>query len=323
MRFLIKIMVILLVSLVPLCVFVFSTSLELFFGYEDKLFVELSKLLSPLMFSIVILIINTMIDDAKIKLAERNEIIRKYNNKIKSYNVCILLQSRVYENKYVEYSCVREVIKHFETLYYPQKILSLWHSLSITHGNVSNLDEFRTQLHEICVEIIAARKNEITHAHFIKYISSAKLYPFETICPDSEMELFFNTTLNGIIKERHRKDIVSLAGKFMSNGGDSFRILKKLNRSISELQESQTSESLYGVICDLFFMYETLIFELYIFENALKITQSEFLSYSKKLSEQYKGLDESIELLPINTPADLDADFRLEIIPKRLSIMGI
>ncbi|RQM69833.1 hypothetical protein [Aeromonas enteropelogenes] len=323
MKFSIKIVAILFVSLIPVGLFLFATPLELSWGYKKDLFIEMSKLLSPLMFSIVILIINTMIEDSKIKSSERKETIAKYNKVINQYNECVLLQSRVYENKYLEYSCVREVIYHFANLYYPDKILSLWKSLSIEYGDVSNSADFRQALRNLCVEIISTSRDEGTHKDFIEYISSTKLYPFEVRVIDSEMELFFNTSLHKLINERHRKDIVSVAGKFISNGGDSFRYLKKFNCSVSELKKIPTSDSLYGVICDLFFLYEVLIFELYIFENALKITQSEFLPYIRELSVQYKNLDELIELLPFNTPRDLEDDFRLKIIPARLSAMGI
>lgn len=323
MKLSIKILAVLFISLIPVVLFLFSAHLERSLGYKEDLFIEISKLLSPLMFSIVILIVNTMIEDSKIKSSERKEAIAKYNKVINQYNECVLLQSRVYENKYLEYSCVREVIYHFTNLYYPNKIFSLWKSLSTEYGDVSNSTDFRQELRNLCVLIISTSRDEETHKNLIEYISSTKIYPFEARVIDSEMELFFNTSLHKLINERHRKDIVGVAGKFISNGGDSFRYLKKFNCSVSELKENQTSDSLYGVICDLFFLYEALIFELYIFENALKITQSEFLSHIRELSVQYKNLDDFIELLPFNTPSDLEDDFRLKIIPARLSVMGI
>ncbi|MDD9197416.1 hypothetical protein PVK62_16430 [Aliivibrio sp. S3MY1] len=322
----VKVALILALLIVPIIGFLKLNAIITFLDVDEKQFLELFKLIIPLNFSIVILIINTIISGHKDKIEIRNGMVIKYNKEISNYNSAILSLKKNYHLTLVGFMHFHYIFEHFKNVALLDQLPSGWNEIAKSKGDVSNDPDFREKVRDISNEMFRFHKSNGVCDNIFEYISSSKLKNVKIKLLDENKEIFMTNFASDVIVNGRAKSIIHLASEIASAGSDSYWSLESYNDKIDQfrhdfvINNEKTNVSLSSAIYDMFFMYEVFIFELFIYENAILILSDEFTKYVNNLEVLYPELDRAIKIVELETPVELADKYDLKIVSDRYAL---
>ncbi|MCQ8860083.1 hypothetical protein [Plesiomonas shigelloides] len=278
---------------------------------------------TPLLFSVIVLIINSMVDKEKEKVELRKAIVNKINTEIDNFNLSIITISKICNLKHLDYQRVKADIETIYTNPYIYNIYTVWDSLSKKEMDPTNSKEFNEILSFSCSQIYTAHKKSNSFEDLIHCLFSLNKNIQHELTLPVDLESFLTTFVSSNVVLSNERSIMMTTFHMMSSMSYSHMNLIELNRMTELLRDNYSNKenfthSLKRVISLIFFIYEQTIFEMYMYTSTITSITSDFNDYIEIQKKRYQELKEHITLTDIDISSELSHDFKREIINARL-----
>lgn len=329
LKSILKIILIIFISAIPLLILT-SDILCYIFSIKKEDSVEIAKAILPLIFSIIILLINSILTEIKDKIEIRKNKLIKYNKRIKIYNMLFLNSKKMYHTK-MRY--LRQAI-HIETFFFEipelKTIYSKWKKSLKDNLDGSNKDEIRKELREVLLSIINILFQSHKNLNFIELLGNSKIYLSNINLINDEQEVFMSQFASDKLNDSKEKTIVHFLSEILSNDGNAYHTLEKYNNAVDELKNILSIEATqkiyydktYGVVIELLNLIENLILDLTTIEYGLNIFSKKYQEIYEIKKKEFPEIDTAFFISEINIPSDVINYFDENAYLKKLGLIN-
>lgn len=286
-----------------------SNCLYKIFGVEKDRAIELFLSILPIIFSLLVVIINLWNDYRKEQKEQKIIEIEKANNKIKYYNSIMLKIIINYNNIMNEMDLVLKKLTFLKTNHILNEIITFWEENTKNIIDLSNDTSFRDIVREKTKNFSILYKNNNYFDHYLKYINNWEpvFSKYNTLSID-DLEFLFNLR-NYISFSNKEKDIISIYSDLFNNGNYLIRTYTELEMDIKTMNEcfekeirtkiineDRLDELLYCILLKILHFCEILIREIYFTEHFINVMVKKFNEYYERMKKTYKKyLNENIK----------------------------
>ena len=326
----IKFLFVIITACIPLALVFFQEKLSCIFSVSESHYFEIVKAILPLIFSIIVLLINSILTDRKDnREIRRNELI-KNNKKVEKYNLLFLNSKKMYHSRIRYLRQSAGVVEHFFQIPELQKAYSDWIESLKINVDGSNNDLIRNELREKLLTLVNRCCETTQNLNYFELLSNSKLYLLNSRTIDEDQEIFISQFANDDISDFLDKNIVLASAEILSYGGSSDHAIEQYNDSVDQLKTILSGETTskvfydktYGVCINLLFLVECLITDLNILERGLRIFSEQYQGIYQSQKREFPEIDTAFSISKFDIPADVEKYFHDAAVLRKYGLLG-
>jgi hypothetical protein len=296
------------ISSIPLVLFTKYDIIIKLLQIDSTQFFNLILTILPIVFSLILVIFNYMLDYIKkqkaIEITEKNEI----NRIIYQYNIIMLKTSTNHILLINELDKILKVIHFLKNNPIFLVIINVWEKETMNIIDLSNDSNFRTIIREKLNDLIVEYRTNSIFDHHLEYLSNLdpifSKYNVFTI----DDRVFIYNLRNYMDFTKKEKNIINIYSDLFNNGGIFNRTCDELILAINDLHECFENEIrnrkiddrrfhslLYHLFTKLFHYCEVLLREIYFMELFENIFSNKFNNFIDGKSKKNKNFNEYIK----------------------------
>lgn len=306
-----RIFSILIISMIPIIMYFFSKEISEVFSKNELQIIDLIKVILPLIFSVIVLLINSLLNHKK-EIKSNNELKKDtYNNEIKINNLLFLNTTKSFNYRVMYLRSLILVIERFREIEGFIKLEEYWQTKMKDNINVSNSIEFRNKLRNFVLEI---KQNTNKFQNMNEFLQYSKIEHKNSFLISYEEELFLFQFIKSLNFTNTEKNKLSISSQVLADDYTNKTAISKFNNEIFTIKKSFESidknkdkyiNNLYGVIIQLFFAIECLNRDIVPILNFLETFQREFKNYIDEKKKKFDNLDITMEVTQLTIPKDI------------------
>ena len=308
---------ILIVGAMPILLVLTSDQLSELIKVEDKNYFEFIKAILPLVFSIIVLLINSILTDKKDQEEKRKVELTKVNGKVKSYNLIFLHAQKMYHAKMRNLRQTIAVTEFFFQVPILQPYYQKWFNHVQYNLDGSNHDDLRVDMRKSMLDLVNHCCQTEEYLNYFEYLSNAEQYSLESRFLNEDQEIFISQFSNDKIHDHIEKNMVLAASEILSHGGSSKYAIEQYNYNISEFKKVLSGpttskifyDKAYGAVINLLFLSECLITDLSIIELSLKVFSRKYNEFYQLNKIEFPEIDSAFSIGKFEIPQDVNKYF--------------
>jgi hypothetical protein len=296
------------ISFIPLILFIKSDIIIKLLQIDDSQFFNLILTILPIVFSLILVVFNYMLDYIKkqkeIEVTEKDKI----NRIIYQYNVIMLKTSTNHILLINELDKILKVIHYLKDNPIFLEIMNIWERETGNTIDLSSDNSFRAIIREKLNDLIIVYRTSFIFDHHLEYLSNLESIFSKYNIFTTKDRVFIYNLRNYMEFSKEEKNIINIYSGLFNNGGIFNRICNELILAINDLHESFENEIrtrkiddkklhglLYHLFTKLFHYSEILLREIYFMELFENVFFKKFNSFHNEKSKKYKNINEYIK----------------------------
>jgi hypothetical protein len=300
-------MSILTTSSIPLVLLAKSDIMAKLFRMDNSQFFNLVLCVIPVVFSLVLVIFNYMLDFIKKQKEIKSSEKKEYDKIIERYNVVMLKTITNHSMLINELDKIFKGISFLKTNPIFLEIINIWEKETAYIIDLSNDSNFRTMLREKLSVFVTMYKKTSVFDHHLEYLNNLETifskYDIFTI----EDRVFIFNLRNLVEFTDEEKAIIIIYTDFFNSGEVFNRLCRELTLAINDLHKPFESEIkikeiddkklfdlLYHLFIRLFRYCEILLREIFFMELFKDMLRKKFGNFYNEQKRKHKKLDNFI-----------------------------
>lgn len=308
-----KILYIIFISLAPIALLAYQDLISATLKINKTNYFEYLKSILPLVYSIIVLIINSMLSDNKDLRDIRKNELEKINKNVEKHNAICLNTKSMCNAKFRYLAQAVSIAEFFFSIPKLNSTYKKWLHKLQCNADGSNDVLIRGELRNILLNTVKTCCETGTNLNYFEYIANSKIHLLDSRQLSEPQEIFLTQFANDHITNTLDMNIIFAASEILSFGGASKFALEKYNVNIeifkTALDKKISYKNFYDMSYDsclnLLFLIECLCTDLSMLTKGLTLFSEKYhLEYSS-LKESFPELDSALPQFKIDIPEEL------------------